>query len=274
MSVADTSIDTAQTRRPRSLIGRYWSIASLIVTLGLYVSLIAWSGTLTPVRLIKGTSMQPTLRSGDMVAIKSAPFSSISVGDVIAFRTPEPLRVSAGAGTVIHRVVAIEERAGKRVLITKGDNSALDTFPVGQEDLQGTLGARLPMVGLPLVFITSPKGIMFIGITTLLGFLYVPAFVIFYLVVIRRAASNEKATPAPAPAGDQSFQLERIMDELREMRRMYEKDGEPAPAAAKNIMARAEVEKRLLAGSYPSEVAALWKLHKQNQRADSPQLAD
>ena len=64
---------------------------------------------------VSGTSMEPTLRTGDFVVLRRA--DSYQVGDIVAYRIPagEP-----GAGTnVIHRIIGGSPTTG---FITQGDN--------------------------------------------------------------------------------------------------------------------------------------------------------
>ncbi len=61
---------------------------------------------------ISGSSMEPLLSEGDVVLVQPIPFSSVSVGDIVAYRT--------FGGDVLHRVVSRTEKC----LYTKGDNAS------------------------------------------------------------------------------------------------------------------------------------------------------
>jgi CheY-like chemotaxis protein len=85
------------------------------------------------------------------------------------------------------------------VISTKGDNSDPDPWAVTEDVYQGTLRLRVPAVGWPLVFITSPKGILFVSIGTLITLLYFPAMMMFHMTVLRRP--KEQGAAAPIPSG-------------------------------------------------------------------------
>lgn len=162
-----------------------------------YAALMTYSASFTPLRIAKGTSMEPTLREGDLVVLKKVPFEALAPGDVIAYDTPAEARQGGAPRAVLHRVLREEVRDGRRVLVTKGDNSAVDPWTVVPETYQGKMVARVPLVGKPFVLLTGRQGIVFISITLLLSLLYIPAMVIFYVTVIKRP-EEEETGPRPA----------------------------------------------------------------------------
>lgn len=109
----------------------------LVVVAGLLWLLAApahLGGTLTVVS-IQGTSMEPTLVSGDLVVLRRAP--TYEIGEAVAFRSD-----MAGT-TVLHRIVAVEPGTGRYILI--GDNNAfLDRYRPLPEEVVGRMVLRLP----------------------------------------------------------------------------------------------------------------------------------
>lgn len=91
--------------------------------------------------VVEGTSMEPTLQSGDLViVIKRVSAENINVGDIIVYRR--------GGTLVIHRVLRIENDT----LITKGDNNWLPDPPVRFQSVIGkVLGLGGNIVKVPLV---------------------------------------------------------------------------------------------------------------------------
>ena len=103
----------------------------VLLLLVFYAGLTLYSGTLLPLRLIKGTSMEPELRAGDIVLLKRIPFSNVKVGDVIAYTTPDAARTSPGTPrAILHRVIKSKPTPAGTILTTKGDNSDVDPWPV------------------------------------------------------------------------------------------------------------------------------------------------
>ncbi|MDP6452774.1 MAG: signal peptidase I [SAR202 cluster bacterium] len=167
----------------------------LLAAVLLYLGLAIYSQSILPLRLTKGTSMEPAFHQGDVILVKKVSFSDIEVGDVVAFRTPEVF-VGVSPGTILHRVTDIGVRDGQLALSTKGDNSDIDPFPVRPADVRGKAILRVKYIGWPVVFMTSRQGILFISIATLLTLLYIPAFIIFYATVIRRDGDSEETALA------------------------------------------------------------------------------
>ena len=84
---------------------------------------------------IQGSSMEPTLFSGDLVLLRRA--ADYQVGEAVAFRSD-----MAGA-VVLHRIVAEEASTGRYVLI--GDNNDfLDRYRPLPEEVVGRMVLRIP----------------------------------------------------------------------------------------------------------------------------------
>ena len=126
---------------------------------------VGWLLTLRPVQLggpadyvmIRGTSMLPTFRSGDLVIVKQR--SSYGKGDVIAYKVPAG---DLGAGlVVIHRIVGGSATDG---FVTRGDNNAADDdWRPTVEDVLGTPAVRVPKLGGVLAFFHAPLPLACLG---------------------------------------------------------------------------------------------------------------
>jgi len=87
---------------------------------------------------VRGTSMLPALRSGDLAVV--FPARAYLPGDVVAYRSP-----LAGGRVLIHRVVGYGPE-GK--LVTRGDNNPReDSYQPRQEEVMGRMRWRLPLLG-------------------------------------------------------------------------------------------------------------------------------
>jgi signal peptidase I len=154
---------------PRPYARRLAQLASLAVTVAIVV---AWAVLLRPAALggpvayaiVQGSSMEPALRSGDLVVAR--PEEAYRVGDVVVFRVPAG-EIGAGA-TVIHRVVGGSGRSG---LVLQGDNkSDLDPWQPRADDVVGKAHVHLPHVGTALVALRSPLVLALLaGLLTLLA---------------------------------------------------------------------------------------------------------
>lgn len=92
--------------------------------------------------VVEGTSMEPTLQTGDVViVVRRVKLSDLSVGDIVVYRR--------GSSLIIHRVVSL----GPSDVVTKGDNNWAPDPPVPYEAIVGrvlSVGGstfRIPLVG-------------------------------------------------------------------------------------------------------------------------------
>ncbi|MGA3183428.1 MAG: signal peptidase I [Candidatus Dormibacteria bacterium] len=136
---------------------------------------------------VKGTSMLPTLKTGDFVLAEAQ--SGYEIGDLVVYRVPKG---QIGAGDdLIHRIVAGNATTG---FTLKGDNNpAPDPWTVPRSDVLGKEALVVPGLGNSLLVIRSP---LFAGL--------VAALIAVWLVISppqwrrRRKPAVTEATP---PAG-------------------------------------------------------------------------
>ncbi len=131
-------------------------------------------------------SMDPEIKSGDLIISKKAKASEVKVGDVITFFDPE----GNGSSVVTHRVIKIETDSETGVITgfrTQGDNNDIeDRLSVPPENLIGIwTGTRIGLLGHVVLFTQSTLGII------LCIFLPIGAFVL-YEVLRRRKHDKEK----------------------------------------------------------------------------------
>jgi signal peptidase I len=97
-----------------------------------------------PMAVLTG-SMRPAIDPGDVVIVKQVPASEIRVGDVAAFKSPDPRLKGA---VVTHRVqsVALEHR--RVAVVARGDaNTRSERWTVLQNGTVGRVVAEVPAVG-------------------------------------------------------------------------------------------------------------------------------
>jgi signal peptidase len=93
-------------------------------------------------------SMEPSIAPGDIVVTAPIKTSALKVGYVIRFKDP-----SHTHPYLLHRIAEIRDDGN---LITKGDaNRSKDSTPVPPENVTGVARLRVPMIGLPAVWLRN-----------------------------------------------------------------------------------------------------------------------
>jgi signal peptidase len=143
---------------PAHPLRRAWRVVCIVSFVGLVVG---WTIFLRPQFLggpagyvtVSGTSMQPTMHTGDVVLLHRR--AAYRRGDVIAYHVP---RGQAGEGhVVIHRVVG---GSAARGYVTRGDNRDSDDFwRPKPSDVIGTKQVLVPGLGRIARLILSPIGL-------------------------------------------------------------------------------------------------------------------
>lgn len=124
-----------------------------------------------PFTLIKGTSMNPVLKEGDLVTYEEISPSEVEVGDIIVYSVPPLIQKHYSCPPIVaHRVVAIRNIATGLYYRTKGDNNpAPDPWSVQHRDVMGKVSQRIPYLGFPLLFLQSRPGLILVIITLLVS---------------------------------------------------------------------------------------------------------
>jgi signal peptidase I len=126
-----------------------------------------------PFMPVFGNSMEPTLQSGNLILVEEMAPAEVKVGDVIVYRVPLAIQDYYGYPPIVaHRVVRVLTDHGY-AFRTKGDNSGEDPFTIRSEDLRGTVSKQIPYAGIPLLFLQSQQGLIFILVALGLFALYI-----------------------------------------------------------------------------------------------------
>lgn len=141
-----------------------------------------------PLRLVVGDSMEPVLYSGDVILLRDTPFYDIARGDVVAYQIPDTTSTDGRPITILHRVLRTPAMNGERVLLTKGDNSAIDPWPVTSALVKGKLALHISGIGRPVLMLANSGAVSLVSFALLVSLLYV-----FGLVAIRHASSRKQA---------------------------------------------------------------------------------
>lgn len=91
----------------------------LIVAAAINLVLREISGGSSPLAVVRGNSMYPLLREGDIIILTKKSPDEIKVGDVIVYK-------SVKGNLIVHRVIEVTNLNGVYYFKTKGDNNYLD----------------------------------------------------------------------------------------------------------------------------------------------------
>jgi len=124
------------------------------------------AGTKTyPIAIVQGNSMYPNLQNGDLVFFKQINPQYITNGTIIVFVQSDTGVTALDSLTkpvVIHRIVgSLIQGDGKVCYTTKGDNNKVnDASVVAADHVLGTPVLVIPKIGIVLVFLSSPQGLV------------------------------------------------------------------------------------------------------------------
>ncbi|MCZ6613505.1 MAG: signal peptidase I [Thaumarchaeota archaeon] len=123
-------------------------------------------GTDRPLYVVSSSSMEPTLRVGDIILVQNVPFDRIKEGDIMVFQ-------KGSLPIIVHRVHEVIEGPVQKLIITKGDNSqtnpspdypGLLPSPIKETDYLGRVDGLVPYVGFLTGIFPPPLNIILIVI--------------------------------------------------------------------------------------------------------------
>ena len=168
--LADPSIRLAGVRfgarRPRERrigttrrVSRFWlTVAAVLATA--FVGM-GYLGTWPPLATVMSASMEPTIKTGDIVVLKKLERSP-RVGDIVSVSVPPNIRARYGyPPVVIHRIVRIDAHG---IVTTKGDAyKKADPFDVPTSALTTRVVATVPAAGRVFAFLGSTLGLLWLA---------------------------------------------------------------------------------------------------------------
>lgn len=127
--------------------------------------------------LIKGSSMFPYLRTGDILIMKRTPMQHLKVGDIVAFDS------HSKKDYIVHRLLGIEIKGDGFILHTKGDNNVCYDREVNDKEYAGK-GIRI-IRGNRTIHLEGKGQIVFSKIYSLLSFLNINHYALRSSLIIR-----------------------------------------------------------------------------------------
>lgn len=129
-----------------TLIIKSYTNADEVPKIGGYCPLIVLTG-----------SMDPEIKSGDLIICKQIDSKEVKADDVIAFFDPE----SSSNSVLTHRVVELVDEDGTLSYRTKGDaNNTVDRALVPADNLVGIYQFKIPGAGNIAMFMQTPAGLI------------------------------------------------------------------------------------------------------------------
>lgn len=110
-------------------------------------------------------SMEPAIRTGDVIVDEWINPGSARVGDVISFNDP-----GRGGVVLTHRVVGMRKRNARVDFVTRGDaNSGVERWTAPASGSIGRVVYRVPHAGYLMVFTRTPWGKLLFLVLPALG---------------------------------------------------------------------------------------------------------
>lgn len=124
----------------------------------------------TPFIILSG-SMEPTIKTNDVIITNKIAESNIQVGDILSYQSSEDDIV------ITHRLIEIKEENGQKIYIFKGDNNTTeDEEKVTYSNIQGKYLYSIPYIGTLVTYVKTPSGMAMVIAVILL------IFVIFEII--------------------------------------------------------------------------------------------
>lgn len=183
--------------------------------------------------VIQTESMEPEIKVGDLVIVKSVPYDEINIGDDILFKCEDTTSPVYGR-YIVHRVIEFTETEG--VYITKGINSpGKDKVPSKAEGKAISVNSWL---GSVFSFLTSWRSVLII--IAILGLI---VFTIFQVFAVVSNAEKYKAAKNKEKLENDAELKEKLKNELLEEIKQENNTGnkaEPAKASDENQQLKVE----------------------------------
>ena len=148
--------------------------------------------------IVQTDSMEPYIKVGDLIVVRSADISSAKIGDYAVFIS----RSAAIYGErVVHEVIEIGEDEGGYYIITRGknyiDESSVPTEKIYSDDFVGIAILNNAFLGAFVGFFTRTENLIFLAIIALIIF-----FAVSQIKKIVAAIKNKEGEECDKPKQD------------------------------------------------------------------------
>lgn len=103
--------------------------------------------------IVLSGSMETKIYAGDIAIIKETDNNNLKENDIIAFKKGETV--------ITHRIVKIENKDGKKIFYTKGDNNnTIDNETVSIDEIEGVYISKISGLGNVAMYLQTPTGMI------------------------------------------------------------------------------------------------------------------
>ena len=189
--------------------------------------------------IVLSPSMEPQIKSGDIIICQKIDPKTVQVGDVISFYDP------AGTGTsvVTHKVIERIEKDGKLFFRTQGiNNSTPDRLPVSEDKVIAEYtGVRFALIGYIAIFMQTIPGLIVCVLVPMI-------LLVGYDLLRRRRYERNKSEDVDALKAElEALKAAKAKEETAKPEQNAEKpasENPPASAPAKEVGQSAEAPQK------------------------------
>lgn len=106
--------------------------------------------------IVRSDSMRPFFQAGDLTITKEVDTTLLNQGDVIAFRSIDPMNYGE---VITHRILECTQYQGEDAFVTSGDATGIeDAYPVPAGRVLGLYQGIVPNAGFLFQFLKTPAG--------------------------------------------------------------------------------------------------------------------
>lgn len=174
--------------------------------------------------IVTSNSMQDTFQAGDLTVSKQVDPATLEPGDIVTFRSIDPVNYSQ---VVTHKIKSITTYEGEPAFVTYGTTTGVeDAYPVPFSQVLGQYQFRLPGMGNFFYFLKSTAGYVTVILLPFLLLIILQAVKFFKLVGQYKEEQRAELNTERAQLQAEREETERMKQELERLRAQL---GENAP---------------------------------------------
>lgn len=180
--------------------------------------------------IVLSDSMRDTFAVGDMSVSKTVEPETLEPGDIITFKSIDPVNYGS---VVTHKIREITTHEGEPAFVTYGTTTGVnDAYPVPFDNVIGEYQFRLPKMGYFLEFLRTPAGYFTIILIPFLVLIALQAVKFIRLARQYKAEQQAEIAAQKAEVEAQRQETQQMKEELERLRAQMTGDA-PAEIAEK-----------------------------------------
>lgn len=166
--------------------------------------------------IVLSDSMQDTFAVGDLEISKKVDVNTLKAGDIITFKSIDPVNYGA---VVTHKIREITTYEGEPAFVTYGTTTGVnDAYPVPFDNVIGEYQFRLPKMGYFFEFLTSPAGYITVILIPFLVLIALQAVKFIRLARQYKAEQQAEAAAQKAEVEAERLKTQQMQEELERLR--------------------------------------------------------